>query len=234
MGRGAGAGHQLLVDQLTDGKSSHMVPPMPDVQSIPDIAPSPDYTLEPRVHATTPMQLKALADPTRRSIIDLVLDRAATTTELATALGRPKSTIDHHLKVLANAGLVRVVRTRKVRAMTESYWGRTARTIMFDTAIDGGSPTAMFLREAMEEIGEVESDGSGTVDVAAGEGEGVAGPEVVGYSTLRHARIPNDRMKEFIDRLDALALEFSGAERGGDKVFALLIAAFATNRPVLP
>jgi DNA-binding transcriptional ArsR family regulator len=40
----------------------------------------------------------------------------ATITELAVAVERPKSTLAHHVKVLTEAGLVRVTRTRRVRA----------------------------------------------------------------------------------------------------------------------
>lgn len=44
-------------------------------------------------------------------------ERAATVTELAAAVGRPKSTVAHHVKVLTEGELVRAVRTRRVRAM---------------------------------------------------------------------------------------------------------------------
>ena len=102
----------------------------------------PDYDLAETVRASTPAQLKALADPLRSSILHLLAERAATTTELAEALGRPKGTVDHHLKVLERAGLVDVVRTREVRALTERFWGRTARTIFVDDApTSSGSAT---------------------------------------------------------------------------------------------
>src|SRR5689334_8228581 len=95
------------------------------------IAPStyPDYELPDTVLADRPAQLKALGDRTRLTILDLVLERAATVSELAAALSRPKSTVAHHVEVLERAGLLRVVRTRKVRAVTEAYYGRTGRTV---------------------------------------------------------------------------------------------------------
>src|SRR3954469_3255427 len=71
--------------------------------------------------------------PLRTTILGLLHERAATVTELAVALGRPKSTVAHHVKVLAEAGLVRVVRTRRVRAIEERFYGRTAR--MFYVAV---------------------------------------------------------------------------------------------------
>jgi hypothetical protein len=48
--------------------------------------------------------------------------------ELAAAVQRPKSTVAHHVNVLVEAGMLRVVRTRRVRAIDERYYGRTART----------------------------------------------------------------------------------------------------------
>src|SRR5258705_9574845 len=71
--------------------------------------------------------MRAIADPLRLTLLDLVLERAATVTELAAAVGRPKSTVAHHVNVLVDAGLLRVVRTRRVRAIEERYYGRTAR-----------------------------------------------------------------------------------------------------------
>lgn len=71
--------------------------------------------------------MKALADPLRSSLLDLVLERAATVKELAAAVGRPKSTVAHHVRVLVDAGLLRVVRIRRVKAIDEQWYGRTGR-----------------------------------------------------------------------------------------------------------
>ena len=68
---------------------------------------------------TSPTELRALAHPLRSTLLDLLLERAATVAELAAAVGRPKSTVAHHVKVLADVGMLRVVRTRRVRAIDE-------------------------------------------------------------------------------------------------------------------
>lgn len=60
----------------------------------------------------------------------LLRERAQSTTELAEQVGLAKGTVSHHLKVLESAGLVRVVRTRQVRALTESIYGRVARLFL--------------------------------------------------------------------------------------------------------
>src|SRR5579872_6004438 len=97
----------------------------------------PDYELADRIALTRPSQVKALSHPLRNTILGLLHERAATVTELATALERPKSTVAHHVKVLAEAGLVQVVRTRRVRAIEERFYGRTAR--MFYIAGEGST-----------------------------------------------------------------------------------------------
>src|SRR3954463_12942969 len=87
----------------------------------------PGYDLAEDLEVSTPAQLRAMADRLRSTILDLLLERAATVSELAAAVGRPKSTVAHHVNVLVDAGLLKVVRTRRVRAIDERYYGRTAR-----------------------------------------------------------------------------------------------------------
>ena len=89
----------------------------------------PDYDLEDMVVVTAPGQLRALADPLRGIILELLLERAATVTEMARAVGRPKSTVAYHVNLLVDEGLLRVVRTRRVRAIEERYYGRVARNL---------------------------------------------------------------------------------------------------------
>src|SRR5215210_7076646 len=94
---------------------------------MPANAAPPDYELADRIALTRPAQVRALGHPLRNTILGLLHERAATVTELAAAVERPKSTVAHHVKVLTEAGLVRVVRTRRVRAIEERFYGRTAR-----------------------------------------------------------------------------------------------------------
>jgi DNA-binding transcriptional ArsR family regulator len=70
--------------------------------------------------------LAALSDEFRLTLLDRLSRQPASTTQLARGLGRPKGTVGYHLKVLERAGLVRVVRTRRVRAVTEKYYAPVA------------------------------------------------------------------------------------------------------------
>ncbi|MCU1401302.1 MAG: transcriptional regulator, TrmB [Acidimicrobiales bacterium] len=178
--------------------------------------------------------MKAIAEPTRNAIALLLLERAASTTELAIALGKPKGTVDHHLKVLARAGLVHVVRTRQVRAMTERFWGRTARTFMFESS-SSSTPTSMWMvRDALEEMSRVMPETRQAEDDAGPEQDGKNGVPDTVFATFRHARIPADRAREFGERLYALSDEFVSAERGGDVMFGLLLTLYPTDLPILP
>src|SRR3954470_6282729 len=94
----------------------------------------PDYELADRMALTEPAQVRAIGHSLRTSILQLLHERAATVGELAAAVERPKSTVAHHVKVLLEAGLLRVVRTRRVRAIEERFYGRSAR--MFYVSID--------------------------------------------------------------------------------------------------
>ncbi|HAP77529.1 MAG TPA: ArsR family transcriptional regulator [Acidimicrobiaceae bacterium] len=174
-----------------------------------------DYELADVVAADTPARLKAVSDPFRLLVLDLVLEQAMSVTELAERTGRPKGTVAHHVDVLHDAGLLQVVRTRKVRAMEERFYGRTARTIRFpDSVHDGDLP---FL-----------SDARALADMTDAS-DGLP----CGF-TLRSVRIPDDRAEAFCERVMELALEFSRQPRGGTREYALLVGFFPTNRPVAP
>jgi DNA-binding transcriptional ArsR family regulator len=175
----------------------------------------PDYELATTVDADTPEKMRAIIDPVRGHILDLVLERAATVTELALALGKPKSSIAYHVDVLLDAGMLQVVRTRKVRAMEEKFYGRTGRTIVFcEHALPSDAVPHNFLAQALGE------SNSATVDTME--------------STLRHARIPAQLAGEFFARVHALAEEFTTLPRDGDVVYGFVAALYATDHPTLP
>ena len=176
---------------------------------------SPDYELDSTVHAETPAQLKAIADPLRNQILSLVLERAATVSELADALDRPKSSMAYHVDQLVDMGFLKVVRTRKVRAIEERFYGRVARTIIIgEGAMPAGARMRSFLTEAHNEAVE-------TVDDKM-------------RSTIRHARIPKDRIDEFWKRVSDLADEFVTLPRDGDTVYGFVAAVYPTDLPTLP
>ena len=173
-----------------------------------------DYELADELHVDTAERLKALGDPLRLLIVDLVLERAMSVTELAERVGRPRGSVAHHVDVLLNAGLLQVVRTRKVRAIDERFYGRAARTFVMSHTTD----ELPFLGEVLAEV---------DIDRASTHPEGTG-------VTYRRARIPADRAAEFAERLMQLSLEFVAERRGGDTEYGMYLAMFPTNRSVTP
>lgn len=176
---------------------------------------APDYELAAEVFADSPAQIRSVADPLRSQVLSLVLERAATVSELAEALDRPKSTMAYHVDQLVEHGLLKVVRTRKVRAIDERFYGRVARTIVIgDGPLAKGVRSRRFLFEAEAEAVETADDQM--------------------QSTIRHARIPKDRAHEFFDRIVAMAEEFVAQPRAGDVVYGFVAAVYPTRHPTLP
>jgi DNA-binding transcriptional ArsR family regulator len=180
---------------------------------------NPDYELADRLVVTAPEQLRALADPLRATILDLLLERAATVAELAAAVRRPKSTVAHHVNVLVDAGMLRVVRTRRVRAIDERYYGRTARMVYVGVVNRPGEDRTTVHANALS-VAAAES-------VAAHEADELR-------SILRHARIAEQRAAEFWQRVDAVVREFSQLPRSGDTVYGFAAGLYPTDYPTLP
>lgn len=80
----------------------------------------------------------ALADPTRRTIFELIVERPSSVGELARGLPVTRPAVSQHLKVLKDAGIVIDVRAGKqriyrvdpaglaaFRAELDRFWGKT-------------------------------------------------------------------------------------------------------------
>ncbi len=113
-----------------------------------------DYDAPPTLVVDRPEQLRALADDVRTAVIALLRERSFSTQQLSERLAIPRGTVGHHLKVLEQAGLVRVVRTRRVRALTEKFYGRTARLFLYqaEDPADERALGASMLRQAAREV----------------------------------------------------------------------------------
>ena len=179
----------------------------------------PDYELADRMALTRPDQVKAIGHPLRTTILQLLHERAATVTELAAAVERPKSTVAHHVDVLTRNGLLRVVSTRKVRAIEERFYGRTAR--MFYVPADS-SPT-----------GEEMPGDFNDFEVAARE-SATAFEQGKLWGFIRHARISKDQASEFWDRMAELVDEFDRIPRSGETMYGFAIGIYPTDHPTLP
>src|SRR5262249_60523752 len=114
--------------------------------------------------------LRALADPRRRQMLELVWDRERSPSDLASRCRLSRPATSQHLKVLREAGLVRVRlegnrrfyrvqagRLAGLRAVLGEVWGRGVGRL----AGEGGNPDA--------------GGGAGSAAVAGGHGRRVGG-----------------------------------------------------------
>jgi DNA-binding transcriptional ArsR family regulator len=182
-------------------------------------SPPPDYELADRIALTLPSQVKAISHPLRTTILGLLHERAATVSELAVALARPKSTVAHHVKVLVEAGLVQVVRTRQVRAIEERFYGRTAR--MFYVGVER-SPDGEEMPRDFNDF-----------EVAARE-SAAAFRDGKLWGFIRHARISEAEASEFWERMAELVAEFDRLPRSGQTMYGFAIGVYPTDQPTLP
>jgi len=179
----------------------------------------PDYDLADRIALSEPPQVKALGHPLRNTILGLLHERAATVSELAVALERPKSTVAHHVKVLNEAGLVQVVRTRRVRAIEERFYGRTARMfyVAVERSVDGDDLPRDF----------------NDFEVAARESAGAYHDGKL-WGFIRHARISEAQASEFWERMAELVAEFERLPRTGETMYGFAVGVYPTDQPTLP
>jgi DNA-binding transcriptional ArsR family regulator len=185
----------------------------------PAAAPSvpPGYPLADRLVVTRAEQVRALAHPLRTTVLGLLTEREASVAELATATGRPKGTVAHHVGVLHRAGLVQVVRTRRVRAVEERFYGRAARTVTI--AVDGH-----------EDLPLDQNDFA----VAAEESAGAEERRQL-WSFIRHARLDPARAGEFWTRIRDLVEEFDRLPRSGETTYGLAVGIYPVEgHPRLP
>lgn len=180
-----------------------------------EAVPLRDYDAADVLIVRAPAQLKALADELRSRIVVLLRERARSITELAEKLDLPKGTVGHHVKVLEKAGLIKVVRTRKVRALTESYYGRTARLFLYESQDQSGAGdvrdiVAASLRVAADEILPLDD----------------ADPGAIACSGVLRVRLSAEDAQRFNRRLDRLMKEFADAEDPKGTPFGLALAMY--------
>jgi DNA-binding transcriptional ArsR family regulator len=173
----------------------------------------PDYDAPDVLVVREPEQLKALGDELRARIVVILRERAHSVSELAAKLEMPKGTVAHHVKVLESAGLLKVVRTRRVRALTESYYGRTARLFLYESADTGGyedvrNIVAASLRVAAEEILPVDEE-----DAAACSG-------------VLRVRLSDAEARRFDKRLTKLMDDFRARDDPDGTPYGLALALY--------
>ena len=126
-----------------------------------------------------PEQVAALAHPLRVAILD-ALREPDSAAGAARRIGEPRQKVNHHVKALVDAGLLRSVGERRNGNFVEQLYESTARSFMVSSRVaNRGDRRVEALRsqlplEHLVELGEhVQRDAVELLDRAAFEGEDI-------------------------------------------------------------
>jgi hypothetical protein len=127
--------------------------------------------------------------------------------------------VAHHVSVLVAAQLLKVVRTRRVRAIDERYYGRTARIFRVGTVSPTDGAEAPYCNN----------------DLATAAAESASAHQADQLSSIvRHVRIPREQAREFWTRVLELANDYAQLPRAGDVVYGFAAGLYPTDYPALP
>ena len=167
-----------------------------------------------QITLTEPSQLSALGHPVRSKILELVGREAMSAKGLADLLDMTHGKVGHHLRVLADAGLIEVIEERPVRAVVEKFYRTTYEHLHIDAGPgDAQDPLKFMLRQAALE--------------ALPHDQQPFRPTGRIYS----ARIDPARAEEFAHRLIALADEFAAGDQVSGPTFGLVGAVYQVDVP---
>ncbi|GAA2743100.1 MULTISPECIES: ArsR/SmtB family transcription factor [Kitasatospora] len=161
----------------------------------------------------SPAQFKALGHPVRHRLVNVLRQRPATLRQLAEAMGAAKGTIGYHVRVLQDAGLVRVAESRQVRGGTEQYFALVSRSFQFHEDARGGAE--FMINAALAEM--------------LPEGE-----EKTGTTVLRHLWLTPDEVRALAERLETRDAELAtGTPAAGAEAYGLLVSLYRADIPAL-
>jgi len=177
----------------------------------------------------THQQFRAFGDPIRERILRIIQNSPATAKQIADNLKIPPGTVGHHLQVLEEAGLAKVVARRLVRGIVAKYYTRTARifTFAFPSEVRGKqSSSANILFLAHEELKEsIETMGEDASSMCSAFPHVRLSPE--------RAKVYQERLSVLLDDLLAETPDPNGQVYG--LVFSLFLApAYAQNTKTSP
>ncbi|GAB3162324.1 ArsR/SmtB family transcription factor [Microbispora hainanensis] len=161
----------------------------------------------------TPEQFKALGHPVRHRIVNLLRQRPATLGELATALHAAKGTVAYHVRVLRDAGIVRLAGTRHVRGGTEQTLALVSRGFRLHKDAEPGP--GFLVRAALAEM------------LPARPGQ----PE---HTQLNHLWLTRQEADALIARLRDLPPPPGRTPPPGGEPYGLLLSLYPADIPTLP
>jgi DNA-binding transcriptional ArsR family regulator len=161
----------------------------------------------PKKHFLSQSQLENLTSPVRLAIAQrLEIDKEATARELALRMGRPVTSLYHHLKALERAGVLRVVDERKSGRRPEAVYALVAPYLSTAEAVKTRRGKNTYGRAAVR----VAEAGARAFSAAMARGaprfEGESRNAMVRYFVLRADAKRLARLNALLDALEDAAL----------------------------
>jgi DNA-binding transcriptional ArsR family regulator len=145
-------------------------------------------------------------------MVNVLRQRPATLRQLAEALGMTKGTIAYHVRILREAGFVRLSETKQVRGGTEQYFALVSRS--FRVHEDAGAGAEFLLNAAVAEMLP-------------------ARPGRADHTLLRHLWLTEDEARALADRLRAEAEEPRTGDGSRGEAYGLLVSLYRADIPNL-
>jgi len=161
----------------------------------------------------TPAHYKALGHPVRHRIVNVLRQRPATLGQMASAMGLAKGTIAFHVRVLREAGLVRLAGTQHVRGGTEQYFALVSQGFKFHE--DAGAEFLM--QAALAEM------------LPARDSE-------PGETVLRHLWLSAEQARALAAQVADFVAQPQQADTasGSGEAYGLLVSLYRADIPKLP
>jgi DNA-binding transcriptional ArsR family regulator len=166
---------------------------------------TPSDQPEPVFRVETDQQLHAVGSLARHRVLRVLRDGPATVTQIADRLGIAKGSSHYHVRVLAKAGLIRVVETRKVRGVEERYYAMAATAIELPES--GPGEPEHLMRHALADLESAPANDQKTV-------------------RLKHARLSPAAFGAFEVRLHALIDELTELSDPQESAADLFVAFY--------
>jgi DNA-binding transcriptional ArsR family regulator len=184
-----------------------------------DIAIHPDFLPEPVLHISSPETLRAISDPTRLRILEVMVQRQDppwSVKELAAALEVPPTRLYHHVEQLLAHDVVRAVERRVVSGIIETRYRAAALSFQIDRRLfegDADEATRMLHDTLVTVFDSARDEIEAAMRRAGSDASGGEGTDrVLVARSLTH--LTPERAAEFRRRLTELHEAFAGEEPG--------------------
>lgn len=197
----------------------------PSGKLLPDSVPVEMPELPNSLSITTLAQFRAISDPMRTRILNVIQQRPATAKQLAVLLGSTPGATGYHLKVLESAKLAQVVAKRVTNGIVAKYYARTARLFVFDLPPEVAGPKAV----ALDIVNTARND---LLRLAPGPGGPFGETNTFAYP---RARLSPEKVDHYARRVDDLMKDLLNEPQDPQGlVYGLLLGFFAVPTYGLP